>query len=125
MLLQFNTKSKTQCLRAQSVTSSPFDRFDIIMHPVMHRLIAVKWKIYGKTGAILDLVLNLIYTILWTVESVTIPKNGDELYTPLRENIWRLAMNGFIILFTLMEIKRQVIREFTGYVVLVETHRYS
>ena len=83
------------------------------MHPVMHRLIAVKWKIYGKKGAILDLVLNLIYTILWTVECVSVPNDGHELYTPLKENIWRVAINAFVILFTLMEIKRQVVREYS------------
>ena len=26
-------------------------RFDVIMHPVMRRLIDVKWKVYGKRGA--------------------------------------------------------------------------
>ena len=80
------------------------------MHPVMRRLISVKWKIYGKTGAILDLVLNLIYTILWTIEGVTMPKSGHELYLPVRDNIWRIAIDSFIILFTLMEIKQQIKR---------------
>ena len=81
------------------------------MHPVMRRLIAVKWKIYGKTGAFLDLGLNLIYTILWTVEGVTMPKNGHELYLPVRKNAWRYAVDSLILLFTLIEIKRQVERK--------------
>ncbi|XP_028398324.1 uncharacterized protein LOC114521948 [Dendronephthya gigantea] len=86
------------------------ERFDVIMHPVMRRLIAVKWKIYGKTGAFLDLGLNLIYTILWTVEGVTMPRNGHELYLPVRKNAWRYAVDSLILLFTLMEIKRQIKR---------------
>ena len=77
----------------------------------MRRLIAVKWNIYGKKGAILDVVLNLIYTILWTVEGVTLPKYGHELYLPVRKNIARIIISGLIILFTLAEIKRQVLRE--------------
>ena len=56
----------------------------------------------------MDLALNLVYTILWTVESVTMPKHGYELFLPLKENIWRLIISGIIILFTLMEIKKQV-----------------
>ena len=56
----------------------------------------------------MDLALNLVYTILWTVESVTMPKYGYELFLPLKENIWRLIISGIIILFTLMEIKKQV-----------------
>ena len=87
------------------------ERFDIIMHPVMRRLIAVKWNIYGKTGAILDLFLNLIYTILLTVEGVTMPKHGHELYLPVGENIWRFTIGGLLILFTLTETKRQIIGE--------------
>jgi hypothetical protein len=78
------------------------------MHPVMRRLIAVKWKIYGKRGAIMDMALNLIYTMLWTIIAVTTPRYGHDLYLPLEDNIWRFIIAGMIVLFTLMEIKRQV-----------------
>ena len=56
----------------------------------------------------MDLVLNLMYTILWTVEGVTMPRHGYELYHPPEENIWRLIISGILILCTLMEIKKQV-----------------
>ena len=56
----------------------------------------------------MDLALNLTYTILWTVESVTMPRRGYQLYLPPKENISRLIISGIIILFTLMEIKKQV-----------------
>ena len=77
----------------------------------MRRLISVKWNFYGKMRAVLDLVLNLIYTILWTVESVTLPKQGHELYVPVRENIPRIVIHSLIVVFTLIEIKRQVTRK--------------
>ena len=85
------------------------ERFDIIMHPVMQRLIAVKWRMYGKWGAILDLVINLIYTILWTVLGVTLPKEGQHLYTPLKDNVWRLILVAIIILLTLVETRKQIL----------------
>ena len=83
-------------------------RFDVIMHPVMRKLIAVKWKIYGKRGAIIDMAFNLLYTILWTIESVTMPRHGHELFNPIHEQAWRLTLHAVIFLFTLMEIKKQV-----------------
>ncbi len=56
----------------------------------------------------MDMVLNLIYTIIWTVEAVTIPRYGNEFYQNATKHVWRLIIGGFIILFTLMEIKKQV-----------------
>ena len=85
------------------------ERFDIIMHPVMQRLIGVKWNMYGKWGAILDLVINLLYTILWTVLGVTLPKEGQHLYTPLRDNVWRLILVAILILLTLVETRKQIL----------------
>ena len=51
---------------------------------------------------------NLFYTILWTVEAVTTPRHGSQLYEPLKENIDRLIINVFIVLITLMEITKKV-----------------
>lgn len=56
----------------------------------------------------MDLAINLIYTILWTVEGVTMPRHCYELVYPVEKNIWRFIIDGFIILFTVWEIKKQV-----------------
>ena len=85
------------------------ERFDIIMHPVMQRLISVKWKMYGKWGAILDLVINLVYTILWTVLAVTLPKHGRDLYLPVGEKSWRLVIGILLMFLTILEIRKQII----------------
>jgi hypothetical protein len=88
------------------------ERYDIIMHPVMQRLIGVKWQMYGKWGAILDLVVNLIYTVLWTVLAVTLPNNGRDLYLPHGETAWRLTIGILLILFTVLEIRKQVVSKY-------------
>ena len=87
-------------------------RFDIIMHPVMQRLIGVKWQMYGKWGAIFDLIINLIYTILWTVLAVTLPKKGEDMYNPLGKNTWRLIIVAILILLTLVEARKQIVSKF-------------
>ena len=87
-------------------------RYDIIMHPVMQRLIGVKWQMYGKRGAIFDLMINLIYTVLWTVLAVTLPKYGKDLYVPIVPNSWRLIIGIFLILLTLVEIRKQAVSKF-------------
>ena len=91
------------------------ERFDIIMHPVMQRLVGVKWQCYGKRGAVYDIVLNLIYTTLWTVLAVTLPKHGRDLYIPLGANSWRLIIGIFLILLTVVEIRKQILSKFTTY----------
>ena len=85
------------------------ERYDIIMHPVMQRLIAVKWKMYGKWGAVMDLVLNLVYTILWTVLAVTLPMYGRDLYLPIEKKSWRLVIGILLVVFTVWEIRKQII----------------
>ena len=89
------------------------ERFDIIMHPVMQRLIGVKWQMYGKWGAIQDLVLNVVYTILWTVLAVTLPIHGRDLYLPIVKNSWRLIIGILLIILTMLEIRKQVIGKVT------------
>ncbi|XP_028405932.1 uncharacterized protein LOC114528470 isoform X2 [Dendronephthya gigantea] len=85
------------------------ERFDIIMHPVMQRLIGVKWQCYGKWGAVQDLALNLIYTTLWTLLAITLPKYGRDLYIPIGPNSWRLVVGIFLILLTIVEIRKQIL----------------
>ena len=88
------------------------ERYDIIMHPIMQRLIGVKWQMYGKWGAILDLIINLVYTVLWTVLAVTLPNNGRDLYLPHADTAWRLTIGILLILFTVLEIRKQVVSKY-------------
>ena len=88
------------------------ERFDIVMHPVIQRLIGVKWNMYGKWGAILDLVINLLYAVLWTILAVTLPQNGQDLYLPPGKNSWRLIIDILLIFFTMLEIRKQVLSKY-------------
>lgn len=70
--------SVTTCTRAPLEVAVHHKQFELIMHPVFQRLINVKWEQFGKIGAWLDLVLNTIYAILWTILGVTLPQHPSE-----------------------------------------------
>ena len=63
------------------------------MNPVILRLIAIKWQLFGKFYTAKNTCLNLMYTILWTILGVTLPK-GDKkyFYTPTGRNSWRIVL---------------------------------
>ena len=75
------------------------------MHPVILRLIKLKWDLFGKWNAVLYLIINLLYTIIWTVIVVTLPRNhSDAFYTPLKKNAWRIVIDTVGCLMTLVFI---------------------
>ena len=78
------------------------------MHPVMQRLVYMKWQKFGKRGAWLDLATNLLFSILWTVLGVTLPHKAKELYEPLSERWWRLVLAILVMFLTFVEIFKQV-----------------
>lgn len=78
------------------------------MHPVIRRLISVKWRIFGKLGGIGALLLNLLYATLWTVLAVTIPTKDKDAYLPLPEKVWRWIIAVLIAVLTIYEIVQQV-----------------
>ncbi|XP_028409086.1 transient receptor potential cation channel subfamily A member 1 homolog [Dendronephthya gigantea] len=80
-------------------------QFELIMHPVFQRLINVKWEQFGKIGAWLDLVLNTVYAILWTILGVTLPQHPNERYTPLSGMWWRVTLEVCILLLTIYETR--------------------
>ncbi|XP_046863992.1 transient receptor potential cation channel subfamily V member 6-like [Xenia sp. Carnegie-2017] len=83
-------------------------QFDIVMHPVMQRLVYMKWKKFGKRGAWLDLATNLLFSILWTILGVTLPNNANELYEPISKRWWRLLLAILVMLLTFLEIFKQM-----------------
>lgn len=74
----------------------------------MKRLIDVKWQQFGRKGAIINLGLNLLYAIMWTVLAVTSTTDGQNLYLPWSENVWRLVVSIIVCLMTTDEIRRQI-----------------
>ena len=96
------------------------------MHPVILRLIAIKWQLFGKMHAARNTAINLFYTILWTVLGVSVPKGNimsmystqklnlnstnssptvftrELYYKPLAENSWRIVLEIIAIAMTII-----------------------
>eukprot|EP00794_Sanderia_malayensis_P006340 gene6340-7066_t len=43
-----------------------YNEVDLLYHPLIRRLMELQWKQYGFRGAMLYLVINLVYVLLWT-----------------------------------------------------------
>ena len=82
--------------------------FSIVMHPVVKRLIDLKWEHYGKAGAIYNLMLNLGYAILWTILSLALCYRAKDMYLPLGSKGWLLGIVIVILFMTGKEIKKQI-----------------
>ena len=52
---------------------SYYKQVELIMHPVIFRLLNVKWNMFGKRGAIRIFAINFFYTINWTVLGLLLP----------------------------------------------------
>lgn len=85
-----------------------YGNYGIIMHPVMKRLIKTKWDIFGKKGARVDLVTNVIFAFVWTILGITMPLHADRLYSPLQNTWWRLLTALIAIFLTCLEVYKQV-----------------
>lgn len=82
--------------------------FSIVMHPVVQQLIKLKWEHYGKSGAIWDLMLNLGYTMLWTVLSLALHHQAKDMYLPFRSKGWLLGIVILMLIMTGNEIRKQI-----------------
>ena len=82
---------------------------DIIMHPVMQRLIETKWEKFGKRWAWFDFFVNTMSAITWTIMGVTLPLDNVELYNPLQKTWWRMVLACVALLLTIYEILKQII----------------
>ncbi|KTG32942.1 hypothetical protein cypCar_00013010 [Cyprinus carpio] len=63
-------------------------KLDLIMHPVVLKLITVKWNLYGRTGAWILLLLNFLFIVSWTTVaiSVSVRPDGDRYNLPQERN---------------------------------------
>ena len=86
------------------------------MHQVILQLIAVKWQLFGKHHAAINTALNLLYTLLWTVLGVTLPKDrhNKAYYTPLDKMAWRIVLEIICLSMTTFFSVR-VSKEFIKY----------
>ena len=101
-------KKETRKARTPLETAVIGRQFDVLMHPVMQRLVDMKWNQYGKYWTFLDLTVNLVYAILFTIFAVKTPNVGEELYLPLSDKAWRIFLGLVLILLNTYMMYLQV-----------------
>ncbi|XP_041866650.1 transient receptor potential channel pyrexia [Melanotaenia boesemani] len=84
-------------------------KLDLIMNPVFLKLIQVKWKLYGRLGAWLLLILNLLFNISWTTVAISasVHRDSPNRYI-LPQDWWRVLLVVLALLITLEEVLREV-----------------
>ncbi|KAF7221355.1 transient receptor potential channel pyrexia [Nothobranchius furzeri] len=84
-------------------------KLDLIMNPVFLKLIQVKWKLYGRFGAWLLLVLNFLLNVSWTTVSISVSVNRQSPYRYVfPQDWWRVVLVVLALLLTLGEVWREV-----------------
>ncbi|KAJ8033013.1 Serine/threonine-protein phosphatase 6 regulatory ankyrin repeat subunit C [Holothuria leucospilota] len=78
-----------------------FNQLELVMHPVIQRLIDIKWRKFGKLGVIKQMVLNLVFILLWTALAVTMDND-------LRTDYVRLGLAIVAVLLTVFQIYLEV-----------------
>ncbi|XP_077103185.1 transient receptor potential cation channel subfamily V member 5 isoform X2 [Siphateles boraxobius] len=83
-------------------------KLDLIMHPVVLKLITVKWNLYGRTGAWILLLFNFLFIVSWTTVaiSVSVRPNGDRYNLP--QDWWRVLLVVLALVLTVTEVYREV-----------------
>ncbi|XP_071119382.1 transient receptor potential cation channel subfamily A member 1-like [Haliotis cracherodii] len=76
-----------------------YHQFHVVSHPCMTRLLKMMWDRFGLFGACLNLLLNLVYILLWTVQGVLIEYDQRHIYT-LPQDWWRIALFVVAVGFT-------------------------
>jgi len=70
------------------------------MHPVFQRLLHVKWGLFGKFGSLINVSINLIYTLIWTFLGIFLPADPNAYYSPMKDNWWRLVLELIAVALT-------------------------
>ncbi|XP_040289767.1 transient receptor potential cation channel subfamily A member 1-like [Bufo bufo] len=80
-------------------------QLDIIMHPVIQKLIEVKWRFFGRKNIAIMLSLNLLFIISWTALGIasSLPRTEDAPYK-FPEDAWRIIVICIALGLTLYQI---------------------
>ena len=68
-------------------------------HPVIQKLIEVKWRKFGRLTATLDIILNITYACVFTSMAIFQPYKG--FYKPLKKWGWKIGLDALFLLMTL------------------------
>ncbi|XP_071503565.1 uncharacterized protein [Diadema antillarum] len=106
-LLEPLKKKSNRNVYARTVLQSivDFNQLELIVHPVIRKLVEVKWTRFGRFGAYKQLAFNLLFILMWTVLALS-------LDTPFRfvlpADIWRLVLEISGVLLTLFQIFQEL-----------------
>ncbi|XP_075681857.1 uncharacterized protein LOC142651276 isoform X2 [Rhinoderma darwinii] len=80
-------------------------QLDIIMHPVIQKLIEIKWRFFGRKKISIILSLNLLFIISWTALGIasSLPRTEDAPYK-FPEDAWRIIVIFIALGLTLYQI---------------------
>ncbi|KAG7248758.1 hypothetical protein CRUP_015915, partial [Coryphaenoides rupestris] len=79
---------------------------DLIMHPVILKLILTKWSLYGRSGAWLLLTLNFLFIVSWTTVAISISDTPKPYVLP--QDWWRVLLLVVALLLLGGEVLREV-----------------
>lgn len=88
-----------------------YKQMDLIMHPVFRRLIQVKWDYFGKTGSIIQVFVQLLYCLIWTVLGITLPRTSASswsYYDPPSKFWWRIVLESLAVSVTALFIWQEI-----------------
>lgn len=80
---------------------------ELVMHPIFQRLIDVKWR-YFRLEAWLDILPNVLMTILYTVLACSMPRDVSTFYSPLSEQWWKIVLAVVFAVIMLNEIRKEI-----------------
>eukprot|EP00795_Rhopilema_esculentum_P002480 gene2480-18142_t len=72
---------------------------DLVMHQVIQKMINVKWNLFARKKSIIELVINFIYTLIWVILALLIPRDG-KFHTPLASKSWRIVLEAIFFFLT-------------------------
>ncbi|KAH9499868.1 hypothetical protein Btru_076794 [Bulinus truncatus] len=82
-------------------------QYDLIMHPVFKRLLDVMWNQFGRKWAWINLCINIIYILLWTVIGVVV-EYDKRYYYNLPDDTWRIILFILAALMTFYQIYEEI-----------------
>lgn len=74
---------------------------NLLLHPVFKRLLQVKWSNFAHRKHCINLLLQLLFVVLWSIVGVTTPADSTREYSkPIAEVWWRIVLETFAVFIT-------------------------
>ncbi|XP_059826953.1 transient receptor potential cation channel subfamily A member 1-like [Hypanus sabinus] len=87
-----------------------YRQLDLIMHPVVQKLIAIKWTRFGMRGVAIMLTLNILFIISWTTLGLSSSlANVKQLHYELPGDWWRVLIASVAIALTAYQIVEEFV----------------